>query len=254
MADTIRISKVIKVCGFSKEQAEEIIGNLSESNKDIAISLSSKIGEVHICIEMNAADESEGRKALKPLVKEIKSRFGASVYTTDDSITLEQAVMDLLKENEFTITTAESCTGGMLSARIVSVAGVSEIFNEGFITYSNKAKRKYLGVKKSTLVKYGAVSEQTAKEMAKGVCDVTKADVGVGITGIAGPDGGTKEKPVGLVYIGVCVKGKTMVKEYHFKGERSEVRESAATYALIQLREGLLSYFSENTFGKKKSK
>ena len=115
------------------------------------------------------------------------------------------AVADLLLANDLTVTTAESCTGGMIAARIINVPGVSECYKAGLVTYSNKAKRKFLGVRKSTLDKYGAVSK-TAGEMAKGAALLLKADVAVAVTGIAGPDGGTEEKPVGLVYIGAVLR------------------------------------------------
>jgi nicotinamide-nucleotide amidase len=185
------------------------------------------------------------------MVKELKSRFGMYIYSTEEKMTLEKAVVDLLAANELSITCAESCTGGMLSARLVGVPGVSEVYKSGIVTYSNKAKHRLLGVKKSLLEKHGAVSEQTAKEMAKGAAVLAKADVAVAITGIAGPDGGTKDKPVGLVYISCCVKDKTVVRKYNFKGNRSKIRESAVAAALILTRECVLEYYSKVSFGKK---
>lgn len=125
------------------------------------------------------------------------------------------------------------------------------MFKSGLITYSNKAKRKYLGVKKSTLQKYGPVSAQTAEEMVKGATVISKSDVAVSITGIAGPDGGTEEKPVGLVYIGCSVKGKVTVQEYHFSGSRNKVRDSAVAAALTMMRRCILEYISDTTFRKK---
>ena len=148
-------------------------------------------------------------KLIKPIVKELKNRFGNYIYTTDVNTTLEKSVADLAKANGLTITCAESCTGGLLSARLVNIPGISDIYKSGVVTYSNKAKRRFLGVKKSTLQKYGAVSEKTAEEMAKGASVMLKADVAAAVTGIAGPEGGTPEKPVGLVYIACHVKGKT---------------------------------------------
>lgn len=121
--------------------------------------------------------------------------------------TLAEEVVELLKVDELTVTTAESCTGGLVAARLVDVPGVSEVFKQGFITYSNKAKRKLLNVKKTTLKEFGAVSEKTAREMAKGAILASGADAAIATTGIAGPDGGTEEKPVGLVYIGVNLYG-----------------------------------------------
>lgn len=248
------VSQMVKICGVGESLAESMCLDLIDGQTNPTIATYAKTGEVHIRVTAMADNEKEGRKLIKPVVKELKSRFGANIYTTDQDITLEQSVVDLLRENELTLMTAESCTGGMLASRIIGVPGASEMFKEGFITYSNKAKRKYLGVKKSTLLKYGAVSENTAKEMARGGCENTKADASVGITGIAGPDGGTPEKPVGLVYIGVCVCGTTIVKEYKFSGNRAKIRESATSAALVLLRECLLNYFSENTFGEGKGK
>ena len=153
--------------------------------------------------------------------------------------TLAEEVVELLKMDELTVTTAESCTGGLVAARLVDVPGVSEVFKQGLITYSNKAKRKLLNVKKTTLKEFGAVSEKTAREMAKGAILASGADAAIATTGIAGPDGGTEEKPVGLVYIGVSVRGQMYVEEYHFEGERSEVRESTVQAALALLKKGL---------------
>ena len=157
-----------------------------------------------------------------------------TVHCSDTS--LEELVVKLLADRGLTITCAESCTGGLLSGRIINVPGVSDVYKAGFVTYSNKAKRKLLGVKKSTLKKFGAVSKQTAKEMAVGAAKAVKADVAVAVTGIAGPDGGTTEKPVGLVYIGCSVKGKVTVKKCQFSGSRSQVRESAVVAALKLVR------------------
>lgn len=155
------------------------------------------------------------------------------------TMTLAESVVKLLAEDELTVTTAESCTGGLVAARLVDVPGVSEVFKQGFITYSNKAKRKILNVKKETLKILGAVSEKTAKEMAKGAILASGADAAIATTGIAGPDGGTEEKPVGLVYIAVSVRGQMYVEEHHFKGSRAEVRESTVEAALALLKKGL---------------
>lgn len=151
----------------------------------------------------------------------------------------EETVARLLKEKKMTLVTAESCTGGMLAAKLVGVPGVSAVFKEGFVTYANEAKEELLGVQDSTLAKYGAVSAQTAEEMVRGAAERAGADAAVSITGIAGPDGGTKEKPVGLVYIG-CKVGETVkVEEYHFSGSRDEIRRNVTSAALVQLRDAL---------------
>jgi PncC family amidohydrolase len=147
-------------------------------------------------------------------------------------IKIEEKLVEALKKRKMTITTAESCTGGLIAATIVNVSGASEVFAQGYVTYANHAKRELLGVKKKTLKKHGAVSRQTAKQMAKGAARAADAEVAVSATGIAGPDGGTSEKPVGLVYIGCCCKGKTKVLPCHFSGSRQEVREQTVFAAL----------------------
>lgn len=145
---------------------------------------------------------------------------------------MEEKLVSLLLEKKMTITTVESCTGGMVASKIVNVSGASEVFNEGFITYANRAKETYAGVLKATLEQYGAVSSQVAMEMAEGAAKKTGADVAVSVTGIAGPGGGTKDKPVGLVYIGCYVCGKTIFKKCNFQGDRLEVREQSAREAI----------------------
>ena len=153
----------------------------------------------------------------------------------DENETLEESIVKLLKKHDLKLVTAESCTGGLLAGRIVGVPGVSDVFSRGFITYSNKAKRKTLDVKKSTLKKYGAVSEQTAREMAKGGVFAAESDICVAITGFAGPED-TKEEPKGLVYISCYINDEVFVKEFHFTGNRMKIRERAVVQALDLLR------------------
>lgn len=244
-------SQTVKICGVGESRAETMVKDLIDSQDNPTIATYAKSGEVHIRVTAYAESGKEARKLIKPVVKELKSRFGYDIYTTEEETTLEKAVVELLAANKLSLVCAESCTGGMLSARLINVPGVSDVYKGGFVTYSNKAKRKSLGVKKTTLQKHGAVSKQTAEEMVKGAAFMTKADVTVAVTGIAGPDGGTEEKPVGLVYIACNVKGNVTVKEYRFKGNRDRVRESAVSAALVLLRSCILEYFSKVTFGKK---
>ncbi len=152
---------------------------------------------------------------------------------------LAEEVVKMLKAAKMTVTTVESCTGGLLSGTLVDVAGVSDVFNQAFVTYANEAKHSLVGVKKETLDSYGAVSEETAREMAEGGAKVAKADACLSVTGIAGPDGGTAEKPVGLVYIGCHVNGSTVVERNIFSGTRREVREQSVLAALKLLKKQL---------------
>ncbi len=246
-------SQAVKICGISESKVETIIEDLiEEQNNPTIASYAKSGGEVHLRVTAKANSEKQAKKLVKPLVKELKVRFGDSIYSTDENITLEKAVVDLLISNKLTISTVESCTGGMVAARLINVPGVSEVFKSGHITYSNKSKRKILGIKKSLIDKNGAVSDVVAKLMAKGASVLTKADVAVAVTGIAGPDGGTVEKPVGLVYIACSVCGKITVQEYHFSGDRAKIRENTTTEALMLLRKCILEYSNQNTQKEKK--
>lgn len=235
-------SRTVKLCGVGESKAETMIADLLEEQGNPTIAPYAKTGEVHLRVTARAADEKAARKLVKPVTEELKRRFGRAVYTTHNEETLEEAVAALLRKKKLTVTTIESCTGGLLAGRLVNAPGVSDVLKTGYITYANKAKRKIAGVKKETLEKHGAVSEQTAREMAVGVAKASGADVAVSVTGIAGPDGGTKEKPVGLVYIGCFVCGVTTVKRYEFQGNRSKIRESSVAAALTLLRKCVMEY------------
>lgn len=243
-------SVTVKLCGIGESLAEDMIKDMIAKQTNPTIATYAKTGEVHIRVTAGADNEKQAQKLLKPVVKELKTRFGMHVYSTDENVSLEQSVVDLLLANNLTVSTVESCTGGLLAGRLINVPGVSEVFKMGHITYSNKAKRKTLGIKKSLIQQYTAVSEEVALEMVKGAEFVTKADVIVSVTGLAGPDGGTDEKPVGLVYIGCSVKGKRVTEEFHFKGNREKIRESAVSQALVLMRKCILDYYNENNFAK----
>lgn len=236
-------SQMVKICGIGESQVEDKLLDLIDKQTNPTIATYAKTGEVHLRVTAKAGSAEEADKLIKPVVKEIRKRFGDCVYSTKEDETLEMAVVKLLKKLELTVTTAESCTGGMLAARLVNVPGVSDVFREGFITYANKAKRKILDVSKGTLKKYGAVSEQTAKEMATGGVFATDADVCIAITGLAGPDGGTEEKPVGLVYIACYLKDRVRVEKYQFKGDRNKIREQSVVKALDLLRRSILDNY-----------
>ena len=152
---------------------------------------------------------------------------------------LAEEVVKMLKNAGMTVTTVESCTGGLISATLVDVAGASAVLNQAYVTYANGAKQSLVGVKAETLEAYGAVSEQTAREMAEGGAKAANADAALAVTGIAGPDGGTAEKPVGLVYIGCYVNGNTVVERNVFSGTRREVREQSVGAALALLKSQL---------------
>lgn len=146
--------------------------------------------------------------------------------------TLEEWVVKQLTKRNASITTAESCTGGLLSGRIINVSGASTVLNQSVVTYSNDAKIRLLGVNKETLKTQGAVSEATARQMAEGAARTADAQVALSVTGIAGPEGGTSEKPVGLVYLGCFCFGTTVVERHVFSGDRREIREASVEAAL----------------------
>ncbi len=233
-------SEMVKVCGIGESLAETMILDLIDNQTNPTIAPYAKTGQVHFRITAKASTIEEAKQLVAPVVEELKKRFGENVYTTKEMETLEEKVVSMLKERKYKISTAESLTGGMIAGTIVNVAGASSVFDEGYITYANEAKENLLGVKKETLQNFGAVSEQTAYEMAEGVCKVSGADVGISVTGIAGPEGGTEEKPVGLVYIACCVNGVVTVKKCNFKGNRQKIRDNTVIFALDMVRRTLL--------------
>ena len=234
------VSQMVKICGVGESQVEDRVLDLIDKQTNPTIATYAKTGEVHVRVTASAPTKEIADKLIKPVVKEIKKRMGTAVYSTREEETLEMAVVRLLKKHELTVATAESCTGGLVAGRIVNVPGSSEVFREGFVTYSNKAKRRHLDVSKSTIKKYGAVSKETAREMAVGGAFATDSDLCVAITGLAGPDGGTEEKPVGLVYMACCMGDKVTVEKYQFKGNRNKIREQSVVKALDLVRRTVL--------------
>ena len=233
-------SKMVKICGIGESAAETMVADLMDKQSNPTLAPYAKTGEVHFRITAKARTKEEAEEMIAPMLEEMQKRFGKAVYTTEEDVTLEEAVVELLKQKNFTVTTAESCTAGKLAGRIMNVAGASEVYNEGYITYANAAKEKLLGVKHETLETFGAVSEETAREMAMGAAKEAGADAALSVTGIAGPGGGTPEKPVGLVYIGCYVRGEVFVKKCQFTGNRERNRDSSVVQALTLLREKLL--------------
>jgi nicotinamide-nucleotide amidase len=237
--DKIYYSKMVKICGIGESKAETMILDMIDNQTNPTIAPYAKNSEVHFRVTASADSVEEADQLIQPVITELKNRFNENIYTTEEAETLESVVVELLTKYGLTISTAESCTGGLFTGRIVNVPGASEILKEGYITYSNEVKIKNLGVNPETLQTFGAVSEQCAGEMAAGVMKVSASDVSIAITGIAGPDGGTPDKPVGLVYIGCFVNEKVTVKEYRLKGNRQKIRELSVIYAMDLLRRNI---------------
>lgn len=174
------------------------------------------------------------KNVVEKIAEKIYNRIGDNIFG-ENSERLESLIIERLRKDKKTLSVAESCTGGLLADSFINVSGASDVFMEGVVTYSNEAKVERLGVKKETLEKYGAVSEETAREMVVGL----KTDVGISVTGIAGPLGGTLEKPVGLVYMGIKDGNEILVEKKVFKGSRRKIRERAVLHSLFCLNKML---------------
>lgn len=233
--DSMLKSRVLRVFGVGESEMERQVKHLIDAQTNPTIAPYAKEVECILRITAKGKDEKECDEIIAPVAEEVKKILGDNVYAEGETC-LENVVAQLLIEKGLTISTAESCTGGLLAGTIINYPGVSEIFIEGAITYSNDAKMKTLGVKSETLEKFGAVSEETAKEMAEGIAKVSGTNIGVSTTGIAGPGGGTEEKPVGLVYIGLHINGETKARKFNFFGNRERVRRRSVLEALDWIR------------------
>ena len=240
--DTI-YSVTIRECGTGESNLETKLLDLIDAQTNPTIATYAKTGCCDIRVTARGVDEEDARDKVKPVVKEIKNRLKTAIYSMDEKENIEDALVKLLKKYDLKISTAESCTGGLVAAKLVNVNGASQVFTHGFITYSNKAKRKVLSVNRDTLKKYSAVSKEVAKEMAKGCIITADSDVAIAVTGYAGPDD-TKEEPKGLVYISCAVGDKVIAEKFKFNGTRAKIRESAAIKALNMARLAILAAYS----------
>ncbi len=235
-------SKMLKMIGIGEGAAADRIKDILINSKNPTVAPYAKINEVHFRITAKAKDETEALSLIAPVYEQIKNELGEYIYSEDEDETLQSVVVKKAKEKGLRLATAESCTGGLVAGAIIDVSGASDCFDEGFITYSNNAKVKTIEVSEETLKKYGAVSKECAMEMAKKAAIKARADVAVSTTGIAGPTGATKDKPVGRVYIGVYSKGEAKAFEFNFKGTREIVRTRSVVNALNILRKEIENY------------
>lgn len=233
--DGILVSRVLRICGIGEGHMVEKIAHIIDKQSNPTVAPYAKEGEVTLRITAKAENKEAAEKLIEPMEREIRNILGEDIYAVGET-TLEDVVGELLVNKKLTIATAESCTGGLLSGRLINYPGISASYLEGVVTYSNEAKMKYLGVKKETLDRFGAVSEETAREMAEGIAKAAGTDIGISVTGIAGPGGGTEEKPVGLVYVGIYVKGNVQAKKLNLSGDRQRVRNRTVITALDWLR------------------
>lgn len=234
------LSKTVKVLGPGESQVEEMLAPLLKDNEDYTIALLAVEGEIHIRITVEGKNEEDSRTKMDDLTGNVIDIMGNNVIGFDEQ-TLAGSLAEKLQADGLILAIAESCTGGLVSKLITDLPGSSKYLWGSIISYSNEAKKRLLHVKDETLDKFGAVSRETAVEMVRGVIEVSGADAGIAITGIAGPGGGTDEKPVGLVYIAAAGPGFTKVKPMRFVGNREAIRVLAAKSALDLLRRNLIS-------------
>jgi nicotinamide-nucleotide amidase len=244
-SEGVILGKKYIVTGVGESTVEKILIDLIDNQTNPTIATFAGKGRVVVRVTAKAASAEAAKILIDPIEKEMIRRLSENIYPAD-SEDIEEYSARLLIDNKLSVAVAESCTGGLVASKLIRYPNVSSVFLEGFVTYSNKAKIERLGVKEETLRLYGAVSKQTAEEMARGAALRAGADVGVSTTGIAGPSGGTKDKPVGLVYIGVYYKGKTEIREINYPGQRNDVMERAAISALDLMNKTIRKEGSNN--------
>jgi len=232
------ISRTLKIIGLGESKVESMLDDLITAQTNPTIAPYAKVGDVHVRLTASAENEAAAEALINPLSAEIHSRLAPHIYSSDGS-TLPEVVIKLLKTQNHTLAIAESCTGGLIMSELVSVPGCSSVILEGLCTYSNESKTVRLGVDANLIRMYGAVSAEVAAAMAENIAKTSGATIGISTTGVAGPDGGTPDKPVGLVYIGLCINGKTETAKLNLVGSRNTVRIRASSQALDILRRQL---------------
>ncbi|MCK5087945.1 MAG: competence/damage-inducible protein A [Melioribacteraceae bacterium] len=239
-----KITKSLLTTGIPESFLFERLGDIEELLQgSIMAFLPSQYG-VRLRITSEGETKEDTLNKIIEIEQQIRSKVGKFIYGTDND-TLEETVGKLLKDRGVTISVAESCTGGLISSRLTNVSGSSEYFERGFITYSNGAKVEHLKIDEDLLIKYGAVSLEVARLMAEGVKAVSGTDIGLAATGIMGPLGGTPEKPVGMVYIGICDDKICTAKEFRFGDDRLLNKDRTSQAALEMLRRNLLGIQNE---------
>lgn len=230
----------VHVFGQGEGAVAEMLSDMTDASNP-TVATYAKEGEMYVRVTAKAENAQKAEDMCRPVAERIRERIGNCVYGINvDS--LEQLAVNLLSERKMTIATAESCSGGLLAKRITDIPGSSQVFEMGAVTYANRIKTLLLGVPEELLEKHGAVSEEVAAAMAEGVRKKAGSDIGIGITGIAGPDGGTEEKPVGLIYVGLSDQAGTVVRKvkvFSQRRPRSYYRYTAASFALDMVRRRL---------------
>ena len=229
-------SRTIKTTGLAESQVDGKVRDLLNLKPPTTLGIYAKLGQVDLKIMAKARTARQAERNISKVEMKIHSRLKEYIFGYDGD-TLESAVVSALMRKSLTIATAESCTGGLLSHRLTNVSGSSKVFKAGVVVYANEAKESFLGVSRNTLKLHGAVSAPVAIEMARAIKHYACVDIGIAITGIAGPTGGTKKKPVGLVYIALVTDKKRIIKELRFRGSREEIKFQASQAALNLIRQ-----------------
>ena len=232
-------SRVVRIFGMGESAVETSLKDLMDSQSNPTIAPYALTGETTLRVTARCRDDREGEALVAPTLDAICRRLGPVVYSTRNH-KLEEVCAMLLTRGKLRLSVAESCTGGMLASTLISVPGSSNWFFEGIVGYSNEAKISRLGVREETLNRFGAVSAETAGEMAQGLLRASRCDIALSTTGIAGPDGGTDETPVGLVYLALASASGTEVTELRLTGSRDRIRNTAVLNALDLIRKYLL--------------
>jgi len=233
--------RILKVYGMSESSIADIFKGLSDELKKVMFGFYPSFPENHITITVRGKKDAEIERELNRAEEKIRNLLGPYIFASDGK-TMEAIVGELLKGRKMMISVAESCTGGLIGHRLTSISGSSLYFERGVIVYSNRSKVEMLGVRQQTIDSYGAVSDQTVREMAEGIKRIAKTDMGLAVTGTAGPLGGTKDKPVGTVFIGLSVDGKISSGQYRFSGERDNIKLNTSEMALDWVRRYLNGY------------
>lgn len=233
-------SRMLRVFGIGESMMEGRILDLIEAQSNPTIAPYVGDGDVVVRVTASARTRPEAEALLDPCVLAIQERLGDYLYATDGA-SMEEVVGRLLMSRSLMISVAESCTGGLIAAKLVNVSGISAVFERSYVVYADTAKKEELGVSATTLERYGAVSSETALEMAEGLKKKTGCDVAVAVTGIAGPEGGTPGKPVGLVHVAVKTQSGVICREFRMNGNRERIRTVTALHALDMVRRTLLA-------------
>jgi nicotinamide-nucleotide amidase len=232
-------TRVLRIASMPESDVEQALAPVYTTFTNPRTTILGAPGQVELHLTAQAGSEDEAEERIEALAARMRERLAGRIYS-EDGRDLPEVVAGLLRERRLTLAVAESCTGGLLSARLTEVPGASAFLERAYVTYSNRSKVELLGVDPGLLDRVGAVSEEVAAAMAAGARRAAGTDIGVGITGIAGPDGGTPEKPVGLVYLAAEGAAGTRVRKANFPGDRDRVRHQASQAALEMLRRGLL--------------